>query len=112
MRDLRKNWKRGFSWILTAALAVGLMPAAGITAGADTMTSAGRESNRTATASEAEKVEEEPLDEDGFLQDGEIWNDTGSSAYVGTPSNATPSDAKRRKYPEVYAGIPILRFGI
>ena len=98
MRDLRKNWKRGFSWILTAALALGLMPAAGITAGADTMVSAGRESNRTATASEAEKPEEGPLDEEGFLLDGEIWDDA-----EGTPSDATPSDAKREKYPVVCA---------
>ena len=110
--DLRKSLKRGFSLFLTVALAVGLMPVTGITAGADTMKSAGGGFIRiaTATASEAEKagtageigtvgaaetVEEEPLDEDKLLLDGDIWDDT--------PSDATPSDVKREKYPIVYA---------
>ena len=76
------------------------MSTAGGTAGADTGASAERESIRTATASDAEK---EPLDEEGFLQDGEIWDDSDTFlADDATASNATPSSAKREKYPDVW----------
>ena len=76
MRDIKAGIKKGLSWILTAALTVGFVSAAGVTAGADTVTPSEKEHNLTATVSDAELVkkepEEEPLDEDGFLMDGEV----------------------------------------
>ena len=76
MKNIQVGIKKGLSWVLTAALTVGFVSAAGVTVGADTVTLAERERNRTATASEAEKAKkkpvEEPLDEDGFLMDGEV----------------------------------------
>ena len=104
MRDIKAGMKRGLSWILTAALTMGFLSAAGGTAGADTVTPAERGSIRTATASDAKKEpEKEPLDEEGFLQDGEIWDDSGDFlADNATASNATPSNAERKNYPVVY----------
>ena len=71
MRDIKAGIKKGLSWILTAALTVGFVSAAGVTAGADTVTPSEKEHNLTATVSDAELVkkepEEEPLDEEGHF---------------------------------------------
>ena len=105
MRDIKAGMKRGLSWILTAVLTFGFLSAAGGTAGADTVTPAERGSIRTATASDAKKEpEKELLDEEGFLQDGEIWDDSDTFlADDATASNATPSSAERKNYPIAYA---------
>lgn len=103
MRGIRADIKKVLSWILTTALTAGFVSAAGGTAGAETMAPAGQGSVRTATASQAEKAREEPLNEDGFLQDGDVWNDREGSGDHATPSSATPSDAEREDYPVVYA---------
>ena len=55
MRDIGAGMKRGLSWILTAALTVGFVSAAGGTAGAETITPAERGRIPIATASDAKK---------------------------------------------------------
>ncbi len=108
MKNIQAGIKKGLSWVLTAALTVGFVSAAGVTAGADTVSLAERERNRTATASEAEKAKkkpvEEPLDEDGFLMDGEVVGNMAGNMAEADP--ATASNAKREKYPSIFPYFP------
>ena len=108
MRDIKESIKKGLSWILTAALTVGFVSAAGVTAGADTVTPSEKERNLTATVSDAELVkkepEEEPLDEEGYLLDGEIVGDMAGNMAEADP--ATASNAKREKYPSIFPYFP------
>ena len=110
MRDFQAGIKKGLSWILTAALTVGFVSAAGVTAGADTVTSSEKERHLTATASDAESVkkepEAEPLDEDGYLLDGEVMGGIAESTAEEDPDPATASNAKREKYPVLYPYFP------
>ena len=69
---------------------------------------------QNATASDAEKeeketqetqeVQAEPLDEDGYLMDGEIAGNMAERMAEEDP--ATASDAKRKKYPELFPYFP------
>ena len=89
MTDRKRFMRKGLSWLLSAALTVGLLSVTGLTAGAETVVpdqtvSQEKEvTEETATVSDAEKTEEtgtdstpaaeeEPLDEEGYLMDGNI----------------------------------------
>ena len=108
MRDIKAGIKKGLSWILTAALTMGFVSAAGVTAGADTVTPSEKGRNLTATVSDAglvkKETEEEPLDEEGYLLDGEIVGDMAWNMAEEEP--ATASNAKREKYPILYPYFP------
>ena len=123
MKNRRLVMRRAMSWLLTAVMTVGMLSATGVTAGAETVAQTGvaaeaepaaeagtaaeevsaagsgsrKDGKPAATASDAKKEETaEQLDEDGFLPDGEITGDLADEADEG---DATPSDAKRKKYP-------------
>ena len=119
MNDRKCVIRRAMSWLLTAAMTVGMLSATGVIVSAETApeerilqeTAAGetvRESEeekksvrQTATAADAEKEEKaEVLDEDGFLMDGEI------EESMAEADPATASDAKREKYPMLYPYFP------
>jgi hypothetical protein len=109
MKNRRLVMRRAMSWLLTAVMTVGMLSATGVTVSAETEAEK-KAGQQTATASDAGKEEKEtrteketqaePLDEDGYLMDGEI---TGSMAEADP---ATASDAKRKKYPSLFPYFP------
>ena len=143
MTDRKKLVRKGVSWLLSAALTIGLLSATGLTAGAETILQktvsqenapaveeessqekapakedklSPEETAPGATASDAGKTEEngqesrpaaeeEPLDEDGVLLDGEVVGipdfdpeETGAA----TRSNALLAQPERKNYPLLY----------
>ena len=119
--------KKGLSWLLSAALTIGLLSATGLTAGAEILSTEQTVSlegavsetdplspKETASASDAGKkeetgqdsrpAEEEPLDEEGVLLDGEVADIPDldpEEADTATRSNALLAK-KRENYPLLF----------
>ena len=141
MTDRKRIMRKGFSWLLSAALTVGLLSVTGLTAGAETAVpeqtvsqkkeaagedksaqaqalseAEGSSGKETGTASDAEKTEEtgqdsttaaeeEPLDEEGLLLDGEVAGIPDSDpeeADTATRSSALRAQKKRQNYPLLF----------
>ena len=110
MKNRKWVMRRAMSWLLTAAMTVGMLSATGVTVSAETAPEVAalqetvlqkKNEKLTATASDAKTEDQaEKLDEDGYLMDGEISGD------MADEDDATPSDAKRKKYPKLHPYFP------
>ena len=108
MKSSKRTMKKALSILLSAAMTAGFLSATGFIAAAETIPAeSGKETEFNAESNSATASDAELLDEEGFLLDGDISDDLftdpelAGDAETATRSNVLRAPAKREKKPQL-----------